>query len=299
MRNGDIWLDTMGNAIHAHGGGIIKVGKYFYWYGENRLGNAFVSMYRSEDCKNWEFRNNILTCNSVCDTTFKSRKTNLTNESGGKVIIERPKILFNKVIGKFVLWGHFENGINYTEAKCCVATCDEIDGDYCYQGSFNPLGEMSRDCTLYEEDDVAYFISASNDNKDLHVYKLTKDYLDIDCQVNSLWKSKSREAPIIFKREGVYYLMTSACTGWCPNQGKYGTSTSISGEFTKLKKIGNRTTYHSQSFNTININGKQYYLGDRWNAKDYSKSTYVFLEFEFNKKGELILNYNKNFDIQI
>lgn len=297
MKNGEVWLDTSGNPIHAHGGGILKVGEYYYWYGENRLNNIFASIYRSVDFRNWEFCNNILTTESKCVSNDANRNISLVNDNGNKILIERPKILFNTTINKFVLWGHYENGDNYLDAKCCVATCDKIDGDYIYHGSFNPLGEMSRDCTLYEENGEAYFISAARDNKDLHIYKLTNDYLNIDSQINILWTSKSREAPILFKRKGTYYLMTSACTGWTPNQGKYGTSDTLNGQFTKLIKIGDKKTYYSQSFNTIEINGEQYYLGDRWCKKNYNKSTYVFLKFSFDVDGKLLLNYTDDVEI--
>ena len=33
---GQVWLDTEGNRIHAHGGSIIEVDGTFYWYGENK-----------------------------------------------------------------------------------------------------------------------------------------------------------------------------------------------------------------------------------------------------------------------
>ena len=33
---GQIWLDTEGDRIHAHGGSIIEVDGTFYWYGENK-----------------------------------------------------------------------------------------------------------------------------------------------------------------------------------------------------------------------------------------------------------------------
>ncbi len=40
--------DTSGNVVHAHGGGVIKVGEYYYWFGENRA-TRYVDVYRSTD----------------------------------------------------------------------------------------------------------------------------------------------------------------------------------------------------------------------------------------------------------
>src|SRR4051794_13219223 len=36
VTNGTQFTDTGGNGVHAHGGGVIKVGDYYYWFGENR-----------------------------------------------------------------------------------------------------------------------------------------------------------------------------------------------------------------------------------------------------------------------
>ena len=54
----EIWPDVDGNHIQAHGGGIIKIGKTYYWYGEQRrqgidTNYRFVSCYSSKDLINW------------------------------------------------------------------------------------------------------------------------------------------------------------------------------------------------------------------------------------------------------
>ena len=36
IRPGQVWLDTNGNRIQAHGGAILAAGDTFYWYGENK-----------------------------------------------------------------------------------------------------------------------------------------------------------------------------------------------------------------------------------------------------------------------
>jgi len=65
--NGIQWADTSGKPIQAHGGGMIKVADYYYWFGENRNANGSfyaVSVYRSRDLRNWEFRNHVLRSSS-------------------------------------------------------------------------------------------------------------------------------------------------------------------------------------------------------------------------------------------
>ncbi|MDX3646341.1 beta-xylosidase, partial [Streptomyces sp. MB09-02B] len=33
--NATQFTDTTGAVVHAHGGGVIKVGSFYYWFGEN------------------------------------------------------------------------------------------------------------------------------------------------------------------------------------------------------------------------------------------------------------------------
>lgn len=296
MKNGQFIYDTNGNILHAHGGYIIKHENYFYWYGENRTGNNYVSCYRSEDLKNWEFRRNVLTTQSPKEYYRVRTGLSLTAETAnGKVNIERPKVLYCEKTGKFVMWAHYENGKDYNDAACCVATCDTPDGDFVYHGHFNPYGYMSRDCTLFKDDDgSAYFISAARDNADLHVYRLADDYLNVDKLVNILFQGEYREAPAIFKKDGKYFMISSFCTGWAPNQGCWSVADSMDGKWSLLENFGDSKTFYSQPAFVLPIekNGctEYIYFGDRWGDPfthpfDYFKTTNVILKISFNDDG--------------
>ncbi len=299
MKNGSIFTDTNGESIHAHGGYIIRHGGYWYWYGEDRRANYYVSCYRSADLKNWEFRRHILTTDSATRPYRVRTKLELCREDGRKVNIERPKVLFCESTGKFVMWAHYENGRDYRDAACCVATCDEPDGDFVYHGHFNPYGYMSRDCTLFRDrDGVAYFISASRDNADLHVYRLTDDYMNVDGLVNVLWQGEFREAPAVFCKDGRYYMLSSFCTGWRPNQGCYASADKIDGRWSALHPFGDATTYHSQPAFVLPYDSDFYYIGDRWGGFpmshpfDYSKSGYVVLKIQFDGSGAPFIEWD-------
>ena len=57
------------------------------------------------------------------------------------------------------MYMHIDSG-NYGEAKVGVATSDTVCGKYTYIGSFNPLGNQSRDIGLFQDDDgAAYLLS--------------------------------------------------------------------------------------------------------------------------------------------
>jgi hypothetical protein len=305
VANGAQFTTTTGDIIHAHGGGMIKVGSYYYWFGENRNPDSTmyaVSCYRSTDLKNWEFRNHVLTANSSPDL-------NPAN-------IERPKVVFNAATNRYVMWMHWENGVHYGEARCAVASSATVDGNYTYHRSFRPYadrgvedhgrpGYMSRDCTLFvDTDGRGYFVSASNENADLHLYRLTPDYLDIDVLVQKLWLGQKREAPILFRRNGVYFMLTSGATGWLPNQQKYATATSLEGTWSALQNLGNANGYQTQGAHAIAVQGTQttsyLYLADRWAGAwggRVNDSEYVWLPLTFPTSTTVSMSWYENVNI--
>lgn len=312
FKNGENWFDTDGNIIHAHGGHIVKFNDTYYWYGENRIDNAYVNCYASKDLNNWEFRKNILTTDSnVKDLGFEG---NLALTIGDKKInIERPKVIYNKKTGKYIMWAHYENGLNYNEAAIAIASCDTPDGNFTYHGYFRPCSYMSRDCNVFEYEGNMYFISASNENKDLHIYRLTDDYLGVAERVNLLFEGESREAPALFTHNEKIYILTSACTGWRPNRGGYSFSDNILSKWAKLRDFGDDTTYHSQPTSVLNlsVNGKEQhiYIGDRWGGNQwdghnrkcfaYENSSYYFSLIEIDENGKLILKECDEFTIDL
>ncbi|GLW27458.1 RICIN domain-containing protein [Actinoplanes regularis] len=276
---------TQFGGVHAHGGGVIKVGSYYYWFGENRNAddtfNA-VSVYRSTDLLNWEFRNNVLTRSSASE--LASAK------------IERPKVVYNSSTGKYVMWMHKENGSDYAEARAAVAVSDTVDGNYTYQGSFRPFGSyMSRDITLYQEGSAAYMISAADENRDLMIYRLTADYLNVESVVGNFWNDASREAPALFKRGSTYFMLTSGTSGWNPNQSKYATASSLSGPWTGWTNVGDGTTYNSQPAYVLQLGSGYLYMGDRWAGAwgaSVNNSEYVWLPITFPSSTSMSLSWS-------
>lgn len=291
LTNGEIWRDTDGNILHAHGGHILFHGGVYYWYGENRTENRYVSCYSSSDLVNWTFRNHVLTADSPTAPTRVRSDLRLTGDTGGKVNLERPKVLYNERTGKFVMWMHYENGMDYRCAAAAVASCDTPDGDFVYHGSFNPYGAMSRDCTLFRDGDRAYFLSASRDNADMHMYLLQEDWLNIERLEGRFWPGEYREAPALVKKDGLYYIFTSFCTGWAPNQCRYACSKRLEDGFGQLRDVGDETTYRSQPAFILTVSGSEtvsyIYVGDRWDAANYFNSRYVWYPLEFAPDGSV------------
>ncbi|WP_086798272.1 RICIN domain-containing protein [Streptomyces caniscabiei] len=279
ITNGTQFTDSGGNPLHAHGGGVIKVGTYYYWFGENRNADntfRYVSAYRSTDLKNWEFRNHVL--------------TEATDPELATANIERPKVMYNAATGKFVMWMHKENGVDYSEARAAVAVSDTVDGNYTWRGSFRPLGQhMSRDITTFvDSDGTGYMISAARENYDLQIYRLTADYTGVAALVADPWHGGHREAPALFKRGNVYFMLTSGATGWNPNQQQYATATNIAGPWTAMANVGDATTFGSQTAYVLPVQGTSttsyLYMGDRWGNSiggTVNDSRYVWLPLTF------------------
>jgi hypothetical protein len=290
ITNGTQFTDTSGNPVHAHGGGVIKVGSYYYWFGEHRnVDNTFryVDAYRSTDLKNWEFRNHVLTQSTHPELAVAN--------------IERPKVMYNAATGKFVMWMHKENGSDYSEARAAVAVSDTVDGDYTWQGSFRPLGQhMSRDITVFvDTDGTGYMVSAARENYDLHIYRLTTDYTGVASLVANPWPGGHREAPALFKRGGVYFMLTSGATGWNPNQQRYATATSLAGPWSSMADVGDTTAYGSQTAYVLPVQGSTatsyLYLGDRWGNSfggTVDDSRYVWLPLTFPTSRSMSMSWS-------
>lgn len=289
IANGGFWNDTSGNRIEAHGGGFIQVGDTWYWAGEDKSmnsGNFYaVNLYASKDLVHWQFRNAIITRQTSSDLAAADR------------IIERPKIIYNDSTQQYVMWLHWD-GQNYATAQAGVFTCATIDGNYKQVSHFQPNGNMARDDSLFKDDDgKAYFMAAANNNQDMIIYQLADDYLSIKSQVVTVFAGKQREAPAMFKQNGRYYLITSAATGWDPNQAQYASATNIAGPWSSLTNLGDGTTYDTQSAFVIPFAGTQtttyIFAGDRWQDPDLVSSKYIWMPLQISGTSLTLSDYNE------
>jgi hypothetical protein len=265
---GEVWRDTSGEAINAHGGGMLSFQGVYYWYGELKEGKTYlakvnktwggtrviaggVSCYSSTNLYDW--KNEGVALPSVAD--------NPDSDLACENVIERPKVIHNTRTGKFVMWLH-QDSPNYAAARSGVAVSDSPAGPFTYLGSFRPNagawplnatesdknpgaptplardfegGQMSRDMTLFVDDDgKAYQFYASEDNSTMQVSQLTDDYLKPSGKYARIFIGRSMEAPAVFKHNGRYYIIASGCTGWDPNAARSAVADNIFGPWTEL-----------------------------------------------------------------
>ena len=132
---GELWLDNHGVHLNAHGGGMLFHEGRYYWHGEHKIagtaGNSAhvgVHVYSSSDLLNWKDEGIALAVSPDPESEICSG-----------CILERPKVLFNALTGKFVMWFHLElKSSGYNSARCGVASADRPEGPFHYHGSFRP-----------------------------------------------------------------------------------------------------------------------------------------------------------------
>lgn len=82
-------------------------------------------------------------------------------------------------------------------------------------------GQMARDMQLFVDDDgKAYHIYSSEDNLTLQIAELSEDFLSHTGKYVRVAPAGHNEAPALFKKDGMYWMITSGCTGWAPNEAR-------------------------------------------------------------------------------
>lgn len=150
-------------------------------------------------------------------------------------------------------------------------------------------GQMSRDMTLYVDDDgKAYHIYSSEENLTLHIAELTDDFLNHTGKYVRVAPAGHNEAPAIFKRNGIYWMITSGCTGWDPNEARMFSSKSIWGPWTQhsnpCRGDKSEITFGGQSTFIQKIQGKEdayIFMADMWRPKNPIDGRYIWLPIQF------------------
>lgn len=295
FKPGEIWLDTAGKPINAHGGGVMFHRGTYYWYGEHKEGPTTqpestkswggtrtevvgIHGYSSQDLLHWRDEGVVL--RAVTDDPRHDLHTSK--------VLERPKVVFNSKTNKFVMWMHVESE-DYSAARAGVAIADRPTGPFTYLNSVRPEGQMSRDQTLFQDDDgKAYRIYASENNQTTYISLLSDDYLSHSGTFVRAFIKRSMEAPSICKVGGKYYLIGSGCTGWAPNAARASVADHVMGPWTELgnpcEGDGADRTFGGQSTYLLPVVGKPgavIFMADIWKQHDLPDSRYVWLPISF------------------
>lgn len=295
FRPGEVWLDTAGQPINAHGGGMLFHDGTYYWYGENKEGRTWlpestkawdgyrvdvtgIRCYSSRDLLNWKDEGMVL----------KAVPDDPKHDLHPSKVCERPKVVFNSRTKKFVMWMHIDSE-DYQAARAGVAVADQPTGPFTYIGSVRPEGQDSRDQTLFVDDDgKAYRIYSSENNDTTYISLLTDDYLKHSGKFARVFEKRRMEAQTLFKHAGRYWFIASDCTGWDPNAARSAVADSIWGPWTELgnpcRGQNAARTFGGQSAYVFPVAGREHsfiFMADRWNKTNLVDSRYLWLPLQF------------------
>ncbi|AJG98231.1 hypothetical protein LF65_01626 [Clostridium beijerinckii] len=272
IRPGQVWLDTKGERIHAHGGSVLYLDGIYYWYGENKeftdpekkIWHWGVRCYTSTDLYNWEDKGVII----------QPELDNPNSSLHPEAYMDRPHIVYNKMTKKYVCWLKIMNK-DQTQTET-VLTSDNILGPYTkVKEGLRPLGMSAGDYDLVVAEDGKAYYYFERVHSETICADLTEDYTDVTGYYSTHFPCKYppyvREATAHFLRNGMHYLVTSGTTGYLPNPSEVAIADTWHGPF---RVLGNphpddktNTSYHSQISSVFKVHGKKdLYIAcaDRW-----------------------------------
>ncbi len=281
---GEVWPDNRGEHVQAHGGGILKFGDTYFWYGEDRSRglsrtNRYVACYSSTDLSHWNFRNQVV---KLADP----------EQLGFGWVLERPKVFYNAPTKKFVLYAHIDDR-RYKFASVAVMTSDTPDGDYKYLKSFRPLNHESRDIGQFIDDDGTGYLIFEDRPFGFRIAKLLSDYLTVEKEMCLI--PQHMEGGALVHYDGLYYVVGSSLTGWAPNPNKFATATKLEGPWSEFKDIApsETQTYGCQSTMMLKVVGTKkttvVFMGDLWHPRTQWDSRYLWMPVQIGD-GKLWLD---------
>lgn len=281
LRNGTLWLDDAGAPIQAHGGMILAHQGVYYWYGEHkgrpncpgttRVDVIGISCYSSRNLTDWHYEGLVLTPEGGPEAGLR----------GTGAVWERPRVLYCEATGAFVLWLHVDTP-DYVYAGAGVAVSSSPTGPFRLLRVKQPNRQDARDLTVFTDvDGRAYLIHSANWNKTLNIARLTEDFQDVDGFYLPILIDQEREAPALLLHNGLYYLLTSGCTGWDCNSALYATAPSLLGRWKLIddpcEGPGRRLTFHGQGTWLLQAGERVLLLLDHWVPHDLRSSGYSLL----------------------
>ncbi|MBQ8954771.1 MAG: family 43 glycosylhydrolase [Clostridia bacterium] len=272
IRPGQVWLDTEGKRIQAHGGSLFYENGTYYWYGEdkektdgvNGINQWGVRMYESHDLYNWKDLGDVIPPD-LDDPTSPVHPSSK---------MDRPHIIHNRNTGKYVCWMKIMEPDG--RQRSSVFTADRLTGPYTLvRKGLMPLGMSAGDYDLVVAPDGKAYYYFERVHSETICADLTDDYTDVTGYYSTHFPHPYppyvREACAHFIRRGRHYLVTSGTTGYFPNPSEVAIADTWHGPFTVLgdpcPNDTSRTTYHSQVSSVFKVPGKKdlyIAIGDRW-----------------------------------
>jgi hypothetical protein len=260
--NDTFWKDTSGEYIYSQGGGVLRVGDTYYWYGV-RYGNAATYATGTET----SVSQGVTTYSSTDLVNWKSESFSPPGASGW---FGRIGVVYHAATKKYVLAGQGGGGLYF-------ATSDSPGGPFVYNNVQATLAGVATgktgDQTMFQDDDGAAYVVASSSMGRANRYLLplrASDFLAAEAAI-PVYSGGGREGNAMFKYQGTYYYCGSDLHGWNTSQTYCVSSSSIKGPWSSEFILDGTELDYSHVTQTgffISVQGTEattiIYAGDRW-----------------------------------
>lgn len=160
------------------------------------------------------------------------------------------------------------------------------------------IGQQCGDMTLFVDDDEkCYHIYTSEDDLALHIAELTDDYLGYTGRYLRVDPTGQNGAPVVFKCNGLYWLLTSSSSSWHHGATRLFSAPSVWGSWEpRLSPCKGKTassTFYSRGTHVLPVEGMPnnfIFMADRWRHYNPIDSRYIWLPIRF-KYGVPVLEW--------
>lgn len=294
-------FSTLGDAVDAHDGEIALFNGVYYLYGTSydcgfEWGNknapfcGFKS-YTSTDMVNWTDRGFLF------DAQTPVWQTRCNGNTYGCF---RPHVVYNTKTNLYVLWINvYDNvsGYRVFTAKQPTGPFTEVaEPKLAVNANASAAGLNNGDHDIFIDDDGTAYLAFTDwrTKGTIVIEKLSSDYLTGTGEVASGITKGDTEAPGMFKRKGIYYVVYSDPNcGYCSGTGaSYRTASSPLGPWSEGRKISDNSCGGQPSFvSTLKLGTGQVFLfgSDLWNnaAKNEALANYYWAPLLFEADGSI------------
>ncbi|HUB24540.1 MAG TPA: family 43 glycosylhydrolase [Tepidisphaeraceae bacterium] len=275
ITNDEFWTDTSGNLVCSQGGGILKIGGMYYWYGVNYAAAAtYAAKPGSANAGRAVFRS--VTCYSSTDLShWKFVGDVLTRDQVGRGWFGRIGVAYNHSSHQYVLIG--QGSSPQRRHGEYFATSSSPTGPFRFNNVQATLPFIvtgaTGDQTVFQDDDGMAYVICCNSHGRSHLYVAplrSSDFLAVE-SATEIFKGPGREGNCMFKHDGRYYFCSSNLHGWNASPTYVISATSILGpygpesvmrnsqlDFSHVTQCGFFFTVDGTAQSTV------IYAGDRW-----------------------------------
>lgn len=294
-------FSKLGDAVDAHDGEIAYFDGTYYLYGTS-YGCGFewghkdapfcgFEVYSSKDMVTWTDQGQLF------DASTQVWQTRCNGNTYGCF---RPHVIYNKHTKLYVLWINVYDNVSgyrvFTSESPIGPFIEQAEPKLAVNADAAKAGLNNGDHDTFVDDDGKAYLAYTDWRAKgaIAIEELSDDYLTGTGKLIQAITKESTEAPALFKRKGIYYLIYSDPNcGYCGGTGaSYRTAKSPLGPWSDGMKISDNSCGGQPSFvSSIKLKTGDVFLfgSDLWNnaAKNESLANYFWAPLKFNEDGSI------------